>query len=82
MPQLLFTPQLEPGALCAQADPDAWFPEKGGTNRWAKKICGNCPLQDRCADYAIQHEELQGIWGGLSENQRDRIRRQQQRRSA
>ena len=29
-------------ALCAETDPEAFFPEKGGSTREAKKICTGC----------------------------------------
>lgn len=34
--------------ICAQADPDAWFPEKGGTTQPAKRICVECPVRAKC----------------------------------
>jgi WhiB family redox-sensing transcriptional regulator len=62
-------------AVCAQTDPDAFFPEKGGTTRDAKRICYGCPVIDQCLDYALEHEERYGIWGGFSERERRRIKR-------
>jgi WhiB family transcriptional regulator, redox-sensing transcriptional regulator len=63
-------------ALCAQTDPEAFFPEKGGSTREAKKICGGCEVRTECLEYALAHDERFGIWGGLSERERRRIRRQ------
>lgn len=62
-------------ALCAQTDPEAFFPEKGGSTRDAKRVCGSCPVRDECLDYAMDHDEKFGIWGGLSERERRRLRR-------
>jgi WhiB family transcriptional regulator, redox-sensing transcriptional regulator len=62
-------------ALCAQADPEAFFPEKGGSTREAKRICSGCEVKDECLDYAISHDERFGIWGGLSERERRRLKR-------
>lgn len=62
-------------ALCAQTDPDLFFPEKGGSTREAKKVCLGCPARQRCLDWALAHEERFGIWGGKSERERRRIAR-------
>lgn len=62
-------------ALCAQTDPEAFFPEKGGSTREAKRICLGCEVKDACLDYALAHDERFGIWGGLSERERRRIKR-------
>ena len=62
-------------ALCAQTDPEAFFPEKGGSTRDAKKICTTCEVKAQCLDYALQNDERFGIWGGLSERERRRLRR-------
>jgi WhiB family transcriptional regulator, redox-sensing transcriptional regulator len=57
-------------ALCAQSDAEAWFPEKGGSIRQPKMICRACPVRDECLDYALEHGERFGIWGGLTERER------------
>ncbi len=62
-------------ALCAQTDPEAFFPEKGGSTREAKKICESCPVRAECLSYALEHDERFGIWGGLSERERRRLKR-------
>jgi WhiB family redox-sensing transcriptional regulator len=62
-------------ALCAQTDPEAFFPEKGGSTREAKRICAGCEVRAECLDYALAHDERFGIWGGLSERERRRLRR-------
>lgn len=62
-------------ALCAQTDPEAFFPEKGGSTRDAKKICTTCEVRAQCLDYALANDERFGIWGGLSERERRRLRR-------
>jgi WhiB family redox-sensing transcriptional regulator len=62
-------------SLCAQTDPEAFFPEKGGSTRDAKKICASCDVRAQCLDYALQNDERFGIWGGLSERERRKIRR-------
>lgn len=62
-------------ALCAQTDPEAFFPEKGGSTREAKRICTGCEVRAECLEYALAHDERFGIWGGLSERERRRLKR-------
>jgi WhiB family transcriptional regulator, redox-sensing transcriptional regulator len=62
-------------ALCAQTDPEAFFPEKGGSTREAKRVCGRCEVRGDCLEYALAHDERFGIWGGLSERERRRLKR-------
>ena len=63
-------------ALCAQTDPEAFFPEKGGSTREAKRICVSCEVKQECLEYALMQDERFGIWGGLSERERRRLKRQ------
>jgi WhiB family redox-sensing transcriptional regulator len=67
--------QWQDRALCAQTDPEAFFPEKGGSTREAKKICLGCEVRTECLEYALAHDERFGIWGGLSERERRRLKR-------
>ena len=62
-------------ALCAQTDPEAFFPEKGGSTREAKRICGQCDVRAQCLEYALENDERFGIWGGLSERERRKLKR-------
>src|ERR1700748_2820545 len=62
-------------ALCAQTDPEAFFPEEGGSSREAKKICTGCEVRGECLEYALEHDERFGIWGGMSERERCRLKR-------
>lgn len=62
-------------ALCAQTDPEAFFPEKGGSTRDAKKVCSACTVRSECLEYALANDERFGIWGGLSERERRRLRK-------
>lgn len=62
-------------ALCAQTDPDGFFPEKGGSTREAKSVCARCTVAAECLDYALANNERFGIWGGLSERERRQLNR-------
>ena len=62
-------------ALCAETDPEAFFPEKGGSTRDAKKVCVGCEVRAECLEYALEHDERFGIWGGLSERERRKFKK-------
>ena len=61
---------------CLGVDPDLFFPERGASTREAKEVCRSCVVQNDCLEYALQNGEKFGIWGGMSERERRRIRRQ------
>jgi WhiB family redox-sensing transcriptional regulator len=61
-------------ALCAETDPEAFFPEKGGSTREAKRVCSGCSVRAECLESALANDERFGIWGGLSERERRRLR--------
>jgi WhiB family redox-sensing transcriptional regulator len=63
-------------ANCLGVDPDLFFPERGASTREAKAVCKGCEVRDDCLEYALAHGEKFGIWGGLSERERRRVRRQ------
>lgn len=54
-------------ALCAQVGTELFFPEQGGSSQDAKRICAACDVRAQCLQYAIDHEERWGMWGGVSE---------------
>jgi WhiB family redox-sensing transcriptional regulator len=63
-------------ANCLGVDPDLFFPERGASTREAKAVCWGCEVRGDCLEYALRHGEKFGIWGGLSERERRRVRRQ------
>ena len=63
-------------ANCRGADADLFFPERGASTRAAKTICRECQVRVECLEFAIVSSEKFGIWGGLSERERRKIRRQ------
>lgn len=63
-------------ANCLGVDPDLFFPERGASTKDAKGVCAGCVVREDCLEYALTHGEKFGIWGGLSERERRRIRRQ------
>ena len=63
-------------ANCLGVDPDLFFPERGASTREAKSVCAGCEVKADCLEYALDNGEKFGIWGGLSERERRRLRRQ------
>lgn len=61
-------------ALCAQTDPEAFFPEKGGSTLAAKKVCARCPVEVECLEWALVNDERFGVWGNTSQQERKQIR--------
>lgn len=63
-------------ANCLGVDPDLFFPERGASTREAKEVCRGCVVRLDCLEFALVNGEKFGIWGGLSERERRRLRRQ------
>lgn len=64
----------EADAACLGTDPEAFFPESGGTTRDGKRVCTACEVRSQCLQYALERNERHGIWGGLSTRERDQLR--------
>lgn len=47
----------------------------GSSTREAKQLCNACEGREACLEYALANDERFGVWGGLSEKERDRLRR-------
>ena len=71
-------PEWTESGLCGQTDPEAFFPDKGGSTKRAKAICAACPVAAECLDYALANREQYGIWGGKSEGERVAILRERE----
>jgi len=61
-------------ALCAQTDPEIFFPAKGESTAPAKRVCLACEVRTECLDDALANSDRMGVWGGLSERERRRVR--------
>jgi WhiB family redox-sensing transcriptional regulator len=68
-------PEWMADGLCAQVDPELWFPEKGGSTRQAKAVCARCTVCPECLAYALANDDRFGVWGGTSERDRRRMTR-------
>jgi WhiB family transcriptional regulator, redox-sensing transcriptional regulator len=62
-------------ANCMGVDPDLFFPERGASTKEAKEVCKGCVVRDECLEFALANSEKFGIWGGMSERERRRVRR-------
>ncbi len=73
--ETLAPPDWTEFALCAQVDPEIFFPGKGGSLRQPKVICRACEVRAECLEYALERGERWGIYGGLSPQERRRLKR-------
>lgn len=63
-------------ANCLGVNPDLFYPERGASTKEAKAVCAVCVVRDECLEFSLVNGEKFGIWGGMSERERRRIRRQ------
>jgi len=64
---------------CRGLDSGIFYPETDEEAEVAKSVCGECDVRVACLEYALQHREKQGVWGGATERDRRRIIRQRRR---
>lgn len=72
---IIAPPEWMADGLCAQVDPELFFPEKGDQAREAKRLCAGCDVRAECLAHALAHREAHGVWGGCSERERRRMHR-------
>lgn len=80
-PRLPFEEVAPPGpwrgrGACAAVPTEVFFPGRGASLEAAKGVCQACPVMQACRDYAIPLAQLKGVWGGLGEVERRRLRAQ------
>lgn len=66
-------PSWHSDALCAQTDPEEFFPPPGGATSRAKRVCAECPVRAACLDHALTYNEQHGIWGGKTPRERQEL---------
>lgn len=70
---------------CLHAEPDLFYPLKGGSPEPAKRICNGtgdqppCPVREECLEWAMKTGEVHGVWGGKSKEQRRKLRKERSR---
>jgi WhiB family redox-sensing transcriptional regulator len=72
----------QPLALCLGHDPDLWFPTDSDGGARALSICAACAVRVDCLAWALENNEKEGIWGGVSPRKRQRIRAERRRESS
>ena len=72
---IIAPPAWMAAGLCAEVDPELFYPEFGAPNQDAKRICAGCEVRAECLAYALAHRERFGVWGGTTERERRRLRR-------
>jgi WhiB family redox-sensing transcriptional regulator len=66
-------------ANCTGVDPDLFFPERGQSTGPAKAVCAGCVVREDCLEYALANSEKFGVWGGMAERERRKVRRARRR---
>ena len=68
-------------AACKGQDTEKWFPVgSGDPDPHAKATCAGCPVRTECLEYALSVPVKEGVWGGLTEDERHSERRRRMRR--
>ena len=65
-------------AACRDLDTAVFFGETEGEVAEAKSVCATCPVREACLEFALLTRQDDGVWGGLDENERRRLRRRRQ----
>jgi hypothetical protein len=53
-----------------------FYPTRGEPTKRAEAMCADCPVRQECLDFALRNGMHFGIWGGMSESERQRMRRE------
>jgi WhiB family redox-sensing transcriptional regulator len=72
---------------CLTADPDLFFPisSAGPAAQQiarAKTVCAGCDVRRQCLEFAMANDQVYGIWGGTTPEDRQRDRRRRRRAAA
>jgi WhiB family redox-sensing transcriptional regulator len=59
---------------CAQTDPEAFFVARGVSTSEAKQVCMNCKVKAECLEYALDTNQVHGVWGGTSGRERRKLK--------
>ena len=62
-------------AACKGLDTSIFFPESDAAAGPAKAVCATCPVRAECLEWAIAARQEDGVWGGMTDNERRRLRR-------
>ena len=62
-------------AACRGRSDVNFFPTRGESIRVARAFCSGCAVRAECLEYTLAHDRTVGVWGGLTERERKRVRR-------
>lgn len=65
-------------AACRDVDTSVFFPETDEEAAAALALCATCPVRESCLEFALVTRQDDGIWGGMTETDRKRLRRRRQ----
>lgn len=72
-------PFFDGSQVCAQVDPELFFPENKldarEKIRITRPLCSSCEFKNPCLEYAMENPSVHGTWGGYTEWERMRLRR-------
>lgn len=60
-------------ANCSALTAELFWVDKGGSVAPAKAICRDCPVKHECLEWALTHNEREGVWGGLAPSERRKL---------
>jgi WhiB family redox-sensing transcriptional regulator len=66
-------------AACKGLEPGIFYPSSDEEAETAKEICSTSPVRETCLEHAIERREHNGVWGGATERERQRIIRRRRR---
>lgn len=73
---LLHRPAWMADAACREHPEVDFFPDRGDPIDAAVEVCAGCLVYDECREFALdQGDALHGVWAGLSQQARRRLRR-------
>jgi hypothetical protein len=55
-----------PNLPCRSVDPEIFFSKSSSDREAAKALCQGCPIKQACAQYALDHRDVKGVWGGTT----------------
>jgi hypothetical protein len=55
-----------PGLPCTTTDPELWHSTRSSERALAVALCQECPIRTPCAQYALDHRDVSGVWGGTT----------------
>ena len=62
-------------SACSGLDTEMFFPATDTEAVAAQAVCATCPVRDQCLEWALATRQEDGVWGGLTDNERRRLRR-------